>query len=195
MKNKIILNFFLLISIIGYSCTCTDLADIPVLERINSTEQIFEGIITEVKSESEFDLTAEFLITRKIKGVNTLDTIKIRTSKIGSMCGIDFKIGQKWLIFSSSNYSGICNGNVILEKGTLNEFPNTKVPNEYKFYFSKLKNFLNKISALDSVTEITEYDQNDNVIAKGKIGKNKRPLGKWFYADIRKEDIIIEQKN
>jgi len=188
MENKILLIILLFTSTIGFSCTCEILTDRTVMERINETEKIFEGIITNVKSVSEFEYSAEFQITRKIKGVDAFEKISINTMKMGSMCGSSFKKGEKWLIFSSSNSTGKCNGNLVLKNGTLNDYPSSKLPDQYKFYFKKLRAFINQIAELKDATELIEYDKNQNLIAKGIIGKDKKPFGEWFYAPIVKEE-------
>ena len=195
MKLKILLILIFLISSIGYCCSCIDLTGKPVLEHINWTEQIFEGTIINIDFGNEIDITAEFVITRKIKGVDSLDKIKIKTSKSGPMCGIYFKKGQKWLVFSNSNRTGLCDGNIELGNNTLKEFSDSKAPYQHKFYYSKLIGFLNKISELITFTQLVEYDKERNIIAKGEIGQDKQPIGKWLYKDVATEEIIIEVKN
>tara|TARA_R110000850_G_scaffold275296_1_gene414408 strand:- start:46 stop:603 length:558 start_codon:yes stop_codon:yes gene_type:complete len=180
---KIILNIItLLISIFGYACSCKDWTEISVLERINKTDQIFEGNVNNINKLDDKTLSVEFLITRKIKGVDSLYSIIIQTSS--EMCGSQFKKGENWLIFSNSNYTGLCSGNIQLFQGSFKEFPVSKVSKKYKFYISKLWTFLNEISDLKTIREFTEFDKNDRIIAKGYIGINKQTKGDWYYADF-----------
>jgi len=195
MKLKILQVIFFLASSIGYCCSCVDLTGRPVLELINSHEQIFEGIITKIDSENEFYLTAEFIIKRNIKGVKSLSKIKVRTLKSEAMCGIYFEKGQNWLIFSNSNQTGLCDGNIKLENCSLKEFTELIAHNQHKFYFSKLFDFLNQIKRLKENTELIEYDKESNIIAKGKIIKDKQPIGNWIYKDVPTEEIIVKVKN
>ena len=185
--KQIIISYFLLVSSIGLSCTCGDLTKKPVLEYLNLTEQIFEGTITSIKLEGKFKMTAEFEVTNGIKGVNT-KTIMIETDQMSSMCGSDFKLGDKWLIFASSNYTGKCNGNIRLDTYSLNDIPISKIPEQYQFYFTKLQRFITDLTILTTEEEFIEYDENNNIIAKGKIGLDKLPIGKWYYADLKKNN-------
>ena len=111
------------------------------------------------------------------------------------MCGIYFKKGQKWLIFSNSNRTILCDGNIELGDCTLKEFSELKAPYQHKFYYSKLIDFLNKISKLKTFTELVEYDKEKNIIAKGKIGKDKQSIGKWLYKNVPTKEIIVKVKN
>ncbi|MCM4160917.1 hypothetical protein FHG64_18010 [Antarcticibacterium flavum] len=177
---KIMLTIILsLVSVFGYSCSCKDWFDTSVLERINQTDQIFEGIVNEVTTLDDKTLTIEFLLKRKIKGVDSLDVIVIQTSS--GMCGSEFKQGENWLIFSNSNYTGVCSGNFQLFQNSFSEFPVSKASEKYKFYISKLQKFLNELSDLKTQREFVELDKNDMIIAKGEIGADKNPVNGWFY--------------
>ena len=194
MKLKILQIIFFLTSSIGYCCSCVDLTGRPVLELINSHEQIFEGIITEIDSENEFYLTAEFVIKRKIKGVESLSKIKVKTLKSGAMCGVYFEKGQKWLIFSNYNQTGLCDGNIKLDNCSLKEYTELIAHYQHKFYFSKLIYFLSQIDKIKESTELIEYDKENRIISKGKIRKNKQPIGNWIYKDVPTEEIIVKIK-
>ncbi|WNH14178.1 hypothetical protein [Thalassobellus suaedae] len=180
---KIILNIIIfLISIFGYACSCKDWREISVLERINNTDQIFEGTVKSINKIDDKTLSIEFLITRKDKGVDSLNSIVIQTST--DMCGSQFKKGETWLIFSNSNYTGLCSGNIQLFQNSFKEFPVSKVSDKYKFYISKLQKFINEISELKIQREFVEFDKDNKIIAKGIIGTDKQIKDNWYYADF-----------
>ncbi len=181
--NKVILNIILfLIPVIGHTCSCIDYTQISVLERINKTDQIFEGIVSNVSNLDEKTVAIEFLIKRKVKGVESLNKVVLKTSS--GMCGSQFNQGENWLIFSETNYTGLCSGNFQLFQNSFQEFPISKVSDNYKFYITKLQHFINEISDLKTQREFVEFDQNKNIIAKGVIGSDKLPKEKWFYVDF-----------
>ena len=179
---KIILNIIIfLISIYGYSCSCKDWTEISVLERINKTDQIFEGTVNRINKLDDKTLSVEFLITRKIKGVDSLKLLVVHTST--DICGSKFKKNETWLIFSNSDYTGLCSGNFQLFQNSFKEFPVSNISDKYKFYISKLQKFINEISDLKTQREFVEFDKNKKIIAKGIIGIDKQMKDSWYYTD------------
>src|SRR5690606_21542103 len=143
MKQVIFL--FLLFSMtVGYCCSCPKWENQSVLERINKTDQIFEGSVQAIKPIDEKNFNVVFLISKAIKGITLLDTIAIR---IGTgVCDSKVSIGERWLIFSKSNYTSICAGNFQLFDRTFNDISFTEFSSKYSFYYSKLQRFLEEIS-------------------------------------------------
>ena len=68
------------------------------------------------------------------------------------------------------------------------------IRDRHKFYFSKLIYFLSQIDKIKESTELIEYDKENRIISKGKIRKNKQPIGNWIYKDVPTEEIIVKIK-
>ncbi|MBX2827516.1 MAG: hypothetical protein KTR22_05105 [Flavobacteriaceae bacterium] len=190
MRTEITLLALLFVSTLSYACTCAGLVEIPVLKRLNSTEKVFEGQVTEVTEKNEFSLITTFQITRQIKGVRSMEYIQVESSNNGAMCGIRFDVGERWLVFSNSGYTGLCSGNIRLTGNTFDDNDTSYANEHYQFYFSKLKKFLNLYAERKLKKKLVEHDEAGNLIAKGTLGKDNAVIGDWYYMVYGKEEIV-----
>ncbi|OAD92278.1 hypothetical protein A7A78_08550 [Aequorivita soesokkakensis] len=181
LRKLCFFSIFLLFSSVAYCCTCKDYRNTSVLERINTTDAIFEGTVSKIDTLDKSTISITFSITRKIKGVDSLSSIKIQTAKSGSSCGSHFEVDEHWLIFSNSQYTGLCYGNLLLYDNSFKDFNLEPISKNYKFYYTKLKKFINQIADAKTEIELTEVDENNTIIAKGKLDSNRKPMADWFY--------------
>jgi hypothetical protein len=116
----ILLSFFLISSIVSFSCTCRKLEEIAQDE----IEKIGEAFIGKIKSVSKNDsnqtISATFEVTKYLKGKKFNTEITVTTSNSEATCGLIFKDGQKWYVYAVYNenelHASLCGRSVQLTK-------------------------------------------------------------------------------
>ena len=97
---------------VSFACSCKEIGKITDGE-IENVGEAFIGIVTEVIEDGvNFTITATFEVKHYLKGKLQSSELKVTTSKSGASCGLNFKKGEKWYVFSyySDNtlHAGLC---------------------------------------------------------------------------------------
>lgn len=84
----------------SFACSCNEVEKITRNE-IENVGEAFIGIVKEVtEDEQNFTITATFEVKEYLKGELHSSEIKVTTNNSGAACGLNFKKGQKWYVFS-----------------------------------------------------------------------------------------------
>lgn len=164
----LILSFFVFRQANG--CSCDGFKTISI-EDILYHDVIFKGEIIELqisKGQYEWDdrLQATFLIQKKIYPKIIQDTVIVYTNIGEAACGLDFKIGDTWLIFgdkeSDNFYASFCSKSIV-----------QKPKNIFRFY--KRKHFAINLSQKSGLIK----SKVENYIFSGQLD-NGLPQGLWI---------------
>jgi hypothetical protein len=136
---RLIFSFiFLFYSSISCACTCGPLKKITQSE-IENVGEVFVGTIQSIsRSDTSFYITATFEVHHYLKGKKHTSEISVKTMSCGSVCGLDFEVGQKWYVFAHYNgdelYAGLCGRSLQLRKFSSNE---KRITIDRKYYFNR----------------------------------------------------------
>lgn len=167
-----------------FTCNCQTFKNYLDFYEYNNYEMIFEGTVESIKrGDTNIDLIAKFHVSKIHKGQTKLDTLSILTTK-GGPCGLNFQIGDKWLIYADND--GILSSGVeffsdrCTRSKPIHSSFNTRVKvfRERKF-LKKYKSYTGTISTKDSKGELI----------------NGLPHGRWDYHDGSGAKVIVDKYN
>lgn len=106
MWKNALLTFFCLFSTFSFACTCIGKSKIK--HAIKASDAVFVGnVLSAEKAKIKLDSSStvemmeyKILVTERIKGKAITDTMKIYTGFGNGDCGFNFKIGEKYIIYS-----------------------------------------------------------------------------------------------
>ncbi len=132
----------------------------------NWYELVFKGEVVSITENKEaWEKKVRFKIKKFYKGNIEADTITVTTGLDGASCGLNFKVGQAWIIFSSFNkgkyYTGLCSRSKLLNANPAN-----------RLEVIADKKFLKKYSSYSG--EVVNEE------VKGEL-RNGKPIGIWTY--------------
>ena len=162
---------FVFLSLVSYSCTRPK--EITI-EEFNRMDYIFIGTSVNIDETPYYIdmpdayIKITFNVEKVFKGDTSLKTVSIYTPFLSTLCRLEIKANQKWLIFASNSYS---------------KFITTKESSS--IVYDSIKN-----NSIDLLSEISSYKNcyyighysNGRVSGKGSL-KNSKPDGLWKYYD------------
>jgi hypothetical protein len=81
----------------SFACKCAPPPE--VAEALAQSTAVFEAQVTQLNTTAE-ELEVSLRVTRAWKGVET-ETIRVRTRKESAACGVQFAMGQVWLVYAN----------------------------------------------------------------------------------------------
>lgn len=81
----------------SFACKCAPPPE--AAEALAQSTAVFEGQVTQLNTIAD-ELEVSLRVTRAWKGVDT-ETIRVRTRKDTAACGVEFAMGQVWLVYSN----------------------------------------------------------------------------------------------
>ncbi len=95
---------FLFIPNTALACSCVT-PGTPV-EEMKKREVVFAGEVKRISKAEDWQYVTTFEITKAFKGVaNGVTSIKIYADPAGPSCGIEFDVGEKYIVYAST-YEG-----------------------------------------------------------------------------------------
>ena len=100
----------------AWACSCAG-DTLSAEEKLGAFETVFVGTVRGHRSgcdanpfsESSLEPTYFTLeVSRAFKGVAVGDNVEIETASDGASCGVDFEIGDSWLIYTNDGTYGLC---------------------------------------------------------------------------------------
>ena len=93
-----------LVAIQGLACGCPDLGDpleIKVRYAVKEADAVFAGEVLSVSDKGSFKSVDLSLITLWKGNDDLADKVAVLTPRNGAACGIDFIVGEKYLVYAS----------------------------------------------------------------------------------------------
>jgi hypothetical protein len=81
----------------SFACKCAPQPEAG--EALGQSTAVFEGQVTQLNTTAD-ELEVSLRVTRAWKGVDT-ETIRLRTRKDTAACGVEFAMGQVWLVYAN----------------------------------------------------------------------------------------------
>jgi MYXO-CTERM domain-containing protein len=81
----------------SFACKCAPPPE--AAEALAQSTAVFEAQVTQLNTTSD-ELEVSLRVTRAWKGVDT-ETIRVRTRKDTAACGVEFAMGQVWLVYAN----------------------------------------------------------------------------------------------
>src|ERR1700755_1131565 len=82
---------------VSFACKCAPPPE--VAEALVQATAVFEAQVTQLNT-TDTELEVSMRVTRAWKGVDT-ETIRVRTRKDSAACGVDFAMGQVWVVYAN----------------------------------------------------------------------------------------------
>jgi antitoxin component YwqK of YwqJK toxin-antitoxin module len=171
-------------SIDSFSCSCGGLSSVSITDILDH-ELIFNGKIESVQETKNQDGDRVWKAFFKVKSLSKprvlLDTISVYTNGSSAACGLDFKVGDTWLIignyYNGKYYASLCSKSI---KRTGFNFLTYKHRKSYLNRFSQRSKFVN--------SSVNGYQ------FRGQLIKG-RPNGQWLKQKAGDTIEIMNFKN
>lgn len=147
------------------ACSCDYYKDMS-LRQYNWYDLVFKGEVVSVTENKEaWEKRIKFEIKKLYKGNTETDTLSVTTGLDGASCGLNIKVGQTWMIFSSyrggAYNSGLCSRSKLLNVDLIK-----------RLEVIADKKFVKKYSSYSGSVANEEV--------KGEF-RNGKPIGNWIY--------------
>ncbi len=96
MKALIKFLLVLIVAAVGLGCSCIE--PLPPVERLSQASAVFVGTVTK-RDESGETRVCDFAVSEVFKG-GIKAKVRVSTPKEGSICGVYFVEGEKYLVFA-----------------------------------------------------------------------------------------------
>jgi antitoxin component YwqK of YwqJK toxin-antitoxin module len=174
----------LLISVDSYSCSCGGLRSISIADILNH-EVIFSGKIVSIHEDKDEDNYRVWRALFKVNDINKpklkIDTLSVYTNYGSAACGLDFRVGDTWLIigtyYKGKYYASLCSKS-INRKGF--NFFTYKHRKSYTNRYSKKSKFIN--------SKVDGYQFKGQLI-------HGQPSGQWLKLKAKDTVEIMNFKN
>lgn len=174
----------LLVTFDSYSCSCGGLRSISIADILNH-EIIFSGRIESVQEDKDEDNYRVFKALFKIKNLTKpkteIDTVSVYTNDGSAACGLDFKVGDTWLIigtyYNGKYYASLCSKSINRKGFNLFTYKHRK---SFTNRYSQKTKFIN--------SKVDGYQFKGQLI----IGQ---PNGQWLKLKARDTIEIMNFKN
>jgi hypothetical protein len=102
----------------AFACSCVGGDYDPVAER-DAHAMVFYGHVLEVRSPTgprgcgkatldEKQMHVDLEVIEAFKGVDVGDTVTVGTNRDDAMCGVDFHVGESWLVYTDGTTYALC---------------------------------------------------------------------------------------
>jgi hypothetical protein len=108
--TKIIFSIFFSFSIItltasdGFACSCVAMPDIPIERQVKDaftkSSSVFVGKVIQVNKLNDYSVTVKFDVEKSWNKTFQKE-ISISTASDSAMCGYEFQVGKKYLVYAS----------------------------------------------------------------------------------------------